>query len=145
MPVESETIGVMSLLSFLTKTFFGINGPGEKIEAPVTATFSYEIHVPEFAALRASGEPFTLLDVREASELAQAKLPGAVHIPMGEITMRANQELDPEDHIIVMCHHGVRSMNVTSFLRQQGFEKAQSLAGGIDRYAREIDPSVGTY
>jgi rhodanese-related sulfurtransferase len=136
----------MALVSFLFKTFFGINGPGEKIKEPVdTATLSYEIHVPEFAKLRASGEKYTLLDVREASELQQVSLPGAVHIPMGDITRRGNQELDPEAHIVVMCHHGVRSMNVTMYLRQQGFEKAQSLAGGIDRYAREIDPSIGTY
>ncbi|GAC1661917.1 MAG: rhodanese-like domain-containing protein [Acidobacteriaceae bacterium] len=135
----------MGVVSFLTKTFFGINGPGEKIEAPVTTTLSYEIHVPEFARLRQSGQKYTLVDVREPVELERAKLDGSVNIPMGEITMRANQELDPESHIVVMCHHGVRSMSVTSFLRQQGFEKAQSLAGGIDRYAREIDPSVGTY
>jgi rhodanese-related sulfurtransferase len=74
-----------------------------------------------------------------------AKLDGAINIPMGEITRRANQELDPDEHIIVLCHHGIRSMNVTNFLRQQGFDKAQSLAGGIDRWAREIDPSVGVY
>jgi len=132
-------------VSFLRKRFFGINGPGEKIEEPVTTSFSYEIHVPEFARLRESGEKYTLLDVREPSELQMAKLPGSVNIPMGEISMRANGELDPEAHIVVMCHHGVRSMNVTAFLRQQGFEKAQSLAGGIDRFAREVDPSVGTY
>jgi rhodanese-related sulfurtransferase len=136
----------MSLVSSLFRTFFGINGAGEKIKAPVnTATLSYDIHVPEFAKLRESGEKYTLLDVREPIELQQASLPGAVHIPMGDITRRANQELDPDAHIVVMCHHGVRSMNVTMYLRQQGFEKAQSLAGGIDRYAREIDPSIGTY
>ncbi len=132
-------------LTFFLNTFFGIHGPGEKMDAPLTTTFSYEIHVPQFARLRESGEKFTLLDVREPSELQLASLPGAVHIPMGEIAMRANQELDPEEHIVVMCHHGVRSMNVTMFLRQQGFEKAQSLAGGIDTYARQIDPAVGLY
>ena len=131
--------------SFLTRTFLGNAGAGEKIEQPVTTSLSYEILVPEFARLRESGEKYTLLDVREPSELQMAKLPGSLNIPMGEISMRAQGELDPEDHIVVMCHHGVRSMNVTAFLRQQGFEKAQSLAGGIDRFAREVDPSVGTY
>ena len=65
---------------------------------------------------------------------------GSKHIPMGDIPARFNQELDPEEHIVVVCHHGVRSMNVTAWLRQQGFEKVQSLRGGIDRWAREIDP-----
>jgi rhodanese-related sulfurtransferase len=64
---------------------------------------------------------------------------------MGEVASRAHQELDPHEHIVVYCHHGVRSMNVTSWLRQQGFEKAQSLAGGIDRWAREIDPTIPKY
>lgn len=107
----------------------------------------YEISVPEFAEMmkREAGETFTLLDVREPAELLCANLLGAVHIPMGEIAMRANQELDPDEHVVVMCHHGVRSMNVTLFLRQQGFDKAQSLAGGIDRYAREVDAGVGRY
>ena len=135
----------MSLVSFITKRFFGINDPGEKIEVPVTVNIPYEIHVPEFARMREAGETFTLLDVREPSELQRASLAGAIHIPMGEIAMRANQELDPEKHIVVMCHHGMRSLNVTMYLRQQGFEKAQSLAGGIDRFAREIDPAVGLY
>ena len=135
----------MSLVSFIRKTFFGINVPGEKIKVPVTVNIPFEIYVPEFAQMREAGETFTLLDVRESSELERASLAGAVHIPMGEIAMRANQELDPEKHIVVMCHHGIRSLNVTMYLRQQGFEKAQSLAGGIDRYAREIDPKVGLY
>ena len=107
----------------------------------------YEIDVPEFAAMMKgeAGEAFTLLDVREPAELQCARLPGAVHIPMGEIAMRANQELDPDEQIIVICHHGVRSMNVTMFLRQQGFDKAQSLAGGIDKYAREVDAAMARY
>ena len=53
--------------------------------------------------------------------------------------MRANQELDPDAHIVVMCHHGVRSLNVTNWLRQQGFENVQSMRGGIDRWSREVD------
>jgi rhodanese-related sulfurtransferase len=55
------------------------------------------------------------------------------------------QKLNPEEHIVVICHHGVRSMNVTAWLRQQGFEKAQSVAGGIDRWSRVIDNKVPIY
>jgi rhodanese-related sulfurtransferase len=90
-------------------------------------------------------EPPQLLDVREPAELQVARIEGAQHMPMGDVPMRANQELDPDAHIVVVCHHGVRSLNVTHWLRQQGFEKVQSMRGGIDRWSREIDPNVPTY
>jgi len=66
-------------------------------------------------------------------------------MPMGDIPSRAHQELDDEQHIAVLCHHGARSLNVTMWLRQQGFDKAQSVAGGIDAWSRAIDPAVPTY
>jgi len=105
----------------------------------------YEISAMEVKSLRDSGQEFTLLDVREPWEYETAHMEGSRHIPMGEIPARFNQELDPEQHIVVVCHHGVRSMNVTAWLRQQGFDKVQSLRGGIDRWSREIDPSVPLY
>jgi len=105
----------------------------------------YEISVAELKAMRDSEVKFTLLDVREPWEIQTAQIAGSRQIPMGEIPARFNQELDPEEHVVVMCHHGVRSMNVTAWLRQQGFEQAQSLRGGIDRWSREIDPAVPLY
>lgn len=105
----------------------------------------YEISVSELKALRKSGTGHTLVDVREPWEFQTAQIDGSKHIPMGEIPARFDQELDPGQHIVVVCHHGVRSMNVTAWLRQQGFEKVQSLRGGIDRWSREIDPSVPIY
>jgi rhodanese-related sulfurtransferase len=68
-----------------------------------------------------------------------------MHIPMGDISSRAHQELDPDAHIVVVCHHGVRSLSVTSWLRQQGLESVQSLRGGIDAWSRVIDPKVPLY
>jgi rhodanese-related sulfurtransferase len=105
----------------------------------------YEITVAELKRLRDRGGEFTLLDVREPWEFQTAQIGGSKHVPMGDVPSRFQQELDPEDHIVVVCHHGVRSMNVTAWLRQQGFEKTQSLRGGIDRWSREIDPSVPLY
>jgi len=105
----------------------------------------YEISVADLKSLSDAGQEFTLLDVREPWEFDAAHIAGSKHIPMGDIPARYNQELDPEDHIIVVCHHGVRSMNVTAWLRQQGFDNVQSLRGGIDRWSREIDPSVPLY
>jgi rhodanese-related sulfurtransferase len=86
-----------------------------------------------------------LLDVREPWEVETASLPNALLMPMGEVTSRANQELDPDQTIVVLCHHGARSLSVTMWLRQQGFENAQSLAGGIDAWSRTIDPTVPRY
>jgi rhodanese-related sulfurtransferase len=105
----------------------------------------YEITPEELKALRDAGNDLTVLDVRESWEYEVAKIAGSKHIVMGDIPARFNQELAPEDHIVVVCHHGVRSMNVTAWLRQQGFEKVQSLQGGIDRWARRIDASVAVY
>ena len=105
----------------------------------------YEITPEQFKKLREQNSGYTLVDVREPWEFQTAKIEGATLMPVGDVPSRAHQELDPDEHIVVYCHHGVRSMNVTSWLRQQGFEKAQSLAGGIDRWAREVDPSIPKY
>ena len=105
----------------------------------------YEISPEELKPLLDVESDVVVLDVREPWEFEVAELQGSKHIPMGDVPARFNQELDPEDHIVVVCHHGVRSMNVTAWLRQQGFEKVQSLRGGIDRWAREIDPKVPIY
>jgi rhodanese-related sulfurtransferase len=105
----------------------------------------YEITPEEVKVKRDHNEKFTLLDVREPWEFETTQMVGAKLIPMGDIPSRAHQELDPEDSIVVVCHHGVRSLNVTAWLRQQGFEKAQSMRGGIDAWSRQIDGSVPLY
>jgi rhodanese-related sulfurtransferase len=105
----------------------------------------YEITPEEVRTKIDQGEKFTLIDVREPWEFETASMVGAKLIPMGDIPVRAHQELDPEDHIVVVCHHGVRSMNVTAWLRQQGFEKSQSMRGGIDAWARQVDGNVPVY
>ena len=104
----------------------------------------FEIMLEEVKARLERGE-ITLLDVREPWEVETASLPGATNIPMGDMPMRAHQELQTEAHIVVVCHHGVRSLNVTHWLREQGFERVQSMRGGIDRWARTVDPRVPVY
>jgi rhodanese-related sulfurtransferase len=105
----------------------------------------YEITPEEVKTKLDQGEEFTLLDVREPWEVETAHLAAAKLVPMGDVPSRAHQELDPEGHIVVICHHGVRSMTVTAWLRQQGFEKAQSMRGGIDAWSRRVDGNVPTY
>jgi adenylyltransferase/sulfurtransferase len=91
-----------------------------------------------------SGEKITILDVREPNEYEICHLPGAKLIPLGELPNRLG-ELNPGDELIVHCKAGGRSAKAVKFLRQQGFEKAVNVAGGVDAWAERIDPSMPTY
>jgi rhodanese-related sulfurtransferase len=102
------------------------------------------ISVHDLARLRERGEPHVLLDVRENHELAISQLENAVHIPMSQVPARV-AELSGEGPLVVMCHHGGRSMRVVNFLRQSGVSHAVNLDGGIDAWACEIDPAIERY
>jgi rhodanese-related sulfurtransferase len=104
----------------------------------------YEISPAEAAELLREKQA-RLIDVRENWEFAATHVDGSQLIPMGEIPSRAPAEFKPDERLVVMCHHGVRSMNVTAWLRRQGFEQAQSMRGGIDAWSREVDPKVARY
>jgi len=104
----------------------------------------YEISPAEAAQiLREKGA--RLIDVREPWEFATTRIEGSLHLPMGEVPTRAQKELDIYERLVIVCQHGVRSMNVTAWLRRQGFEKAQSLRGGIDAWSMEVDKTVARY
>jgi rhodanese-related sulfurtransferase len=107
----------------------------------------YEISAQELKQLvtSAAAKDHILLDVREPWEFETARIEGSTLMPMGDVPGRAFQEIDPEAHIVTICHHGVRSLNVAVWLRNQGFENAQSLRGGIDGWSAEIDPGVPRY
>ena len=85
-----------------------------------------------------------LLDVREDWETRLCRLPDAVHIPIEEIELRTD-ELNPQDEIVVYCHQGVRSAAVAEYLRQLGFRDVKNLAGGLDAWARAVDPTMRRY
>lgn len=85
-----------------------------------------------------------VLDVREDDELAICRLSGSLHIPMNLIPIRQN-ELPDDVPIVVVCHHGVRSLNVAHYLAHLGFEQLYNLSGGIDAWARDIDPTMARY
>jgi adenylyltransferase/sulfurtransferase len=85
-----------------------------------------------------------LLDVREPQEYQAARLPGGVLVPLGDLVARQG-ELDPDIEIIVYCHHGVRSVNATAYLRSSGFPRARNLVGGIDAWSLTVDPTVPRY
>jgi rhodanese-related sulfurtransferase len=93
-----------------------------------------------------AGEKFLLLDCREPDEHQLVSIPGAVLLPMSELQQRvAELETHRGGMIVVHCHHGGRSLRVTNWLRSQGYEQAQSMAGGIDQWAVEIDPKLTRY
>ena len=94
-----------------------------------------------------SGQKLFLIDVREPHEFGLARIEGAELIPMRGIPAELSRldGLADEATLIVFCHHGVRSLNVVNWLREQGVSGCQSMNGGIDRWSREIDPSVPRY
>jgi rhodanese-related sulfurtransferase len=104
-----------------------------------------EITAEVFARQRQQDNAPLLLDVREPWEFQTASIPGSLLMPMGDVPSRAHQELDPDQPIVVLCHHGARSLSVTMWLRDQGFEHVQSLAGGIDHWSCVVDPTIPRY
>ena len=112
-----------------------------------------EVSVHDVAAKQNDDSEFLLVDVREPNELELASLPAEdfVNMPLSELRerrldavpeeLRQNKELE----VVLFCHKGLRSAQVTVFLRQQGWSNAVSMAGGIDAWADEIDESVGKY
>jgi rhodanese-related sulfurtransferase len=85
-----------------------------------------------------------LLDVRTDEELELAKLDGAVHIPLAELSARSG-ELNPQAPIAVLCHHGVRSELAGRLLERNGFADVSHLIGGIDAWSEAVDPSIPRY
>src|SRR5713101_2764890 len=114
--------------------------PNERRPTPVSA----ELTPVELKQRLDQREPLVLLDVRQDWETRLCRLDNALHIPIEEIELRT-EELDPAAEIIVYCHQGVRSAAVAEFLRSLGFAKARNLAGGLDAWARTVDPSKRRY
>jgi len=108
--------------------------------------FPIEITCRDVQTKQAGAGDFYFLDCREPDEAAVAKIEGATLIPMSQLAERIGEL---EEHrgreVIVHCHHGGRSLRVARWLRQQGFEKAASMAGGIDQWSTEIDPTIPRY
>lgn len=104
-----------------------------------------EIKAQALSQLLQQPNPPLLLDVREKWEFDTAHIEGSLLMPMGDVPSRSHAEIDPDEPVVVVCHHGMRSLNVTMWMRAQGFEHVQSLEGGIDGWSRSIDPQVPLY
>jgi rhodanese-related sulfurtransferase len=103
-----------------------------------------EITPAELKARLNSGEKLVLVDVREPWEQEICRIEGARLVPLGALAASVNT-LPDVDELICYCHHGMRSLDAAAWLRFQGFEKAKSLAGGIERWSVEVDPNVPRY
>lgn len=105
----------------------------------------YESILPSELEIRLkNGEEVNLIDVREPMEYQIAHIEGAKLLPLSQFNEWIN-DLNPEDEIIVMCHHGIRSANLCMFLIRNGFAKVINLDGGIDLWSKEVDSSVPRY
>src|SRR5688572_1334306 len=99
------------------------------------------LEVDVTTASRLQNDGALLLDVREPAEVAICAIPGSSHIPMRQIP-ESLADLPRDRLILVQCHHGGRSLRVTQYLRASGFTQVSNVAGGIDAWAQEIDPTL---
>ncbi len=114
---------------------------------PMTEAFDaypIEIDVAEAKRILGEGSSASLIDVREPYECAIGTIQGSTNIPMNTIPQYL-ENISKEGPLLIYCHHGGRSMQVTHFLRQNGFENAINVGGGIDAWSVEIDPSIQRY
>ncbi|WP_236024834.1 rhodanese-like domain-containing protein [Arenibaculum pallidiluteum] len=103
-----------------------------------------EIEVEDLRDLLQGGRDVAVLDVREPWELDICRLPDSLDIPLSVLTERTDA-LPRDRTLVVVCHHGARSAHATAWLRRNGFENAVNLGGGIDAWARRVDPNMRTY
>ena len=104
----------------------------------------FTITVQELKRKLDLGEKLTLIDVREPWEYNIAKIEGAQLIPLGSLGTEF-KKLDPDAEIVIHCHMGMRSMDATQFLLQQGFKNVKNLTGGINAWSMQVDPTVPKY
>ena len=97
-----------------------------------------------FSQLQDNRNGILLLDVRETWEREVCNIEGSIHINFTDIAHRLD-DLDPEAEIVVICHHGIRSIQIAGFLESNGFSRVSNLAGGIDSWAEAIEPGMTRY
>jgi rhodanese-related sulfurtransferase len=108
------------------------------------SAFPLEIPVDELARRRAAPDAVALLDVRDPWEVEICQLPGSINIPLAQLPGRLDA-LPRDGMLVVLCHHGMRSQQAAHWLRANGIPNAVNLTGGIDAWARLVDPAMRTY
>jgi len=136
--VCSDHADIKELIDY--DAFCGVPGRGHD---EGSAGEGYDITAPDLA-FRLKQNHLKLLDVREPHELQISALPGAVNIPLGALAARLS-ELDSAQDMVVFCKTGVRSSRALELLASAGFKKVKNLKGGINAWAREVDPALPIY
>lgn len=110
-------------------------------------TEELEISPVELQARMDRGDSVAIVDVREPGEYAMTRLEGSELVPMGTVpaNLQKLEAMADERPLAILCHHGVRSLQVTVWLRSRGVQNCFSVAGGIDRWSREVDSGVPRY
>jgi rhodanese-related sulfurtransferase len=103
-----------------------------------------QISAPQLRELLDSPHPPHLIDVREPWEWQLTRIEGSRWIPLREVAARCG-EIDRTHPTVIICHHGMRSLQVVAFLQRQGFDNLHNLAGGLDAWARQVDPALAVY
>lgn len=116
----------------------------DAMAAQMDTQIPFEIDVHTLKDMADTGAAHLIVDVREGWEIATCSFDGALNIPMQQVPYQTDQ-LPTDKTLVIVCHHGVRSLHVMSFLRNHGFGNATSLRGGIDAWAKTIDPQMATY
>lgn len=104
-----------------------------------------EIGPKELHALLGTPNPPLLLDVRTEGERAAARIDPSLHIGLDEFLARAPQEVPRDADVVVYCHSGARSAQATMWMTANGWNQVRNLAGGIDAWSVEVDPTVPRY
>ncbi|MFQ5585706.1 MAG: molybdopterin-synthase adenylyltransferase MoeB [Thermodesulfobacteriota bacterium] len=137
-PICSDSATITELIDY--EEFCGVGRGSEQEEH----SMEMEITPREVRDLMERGHPFHLIDVREPGEYQICKIEGSTLIPLNELKNELHS-LDLTDEIVTYCHHGMRSLKAANFLKQMGFSKVKSMAGGIESWAVEIDTSLPRY
>lgn len=103
-----------------------------------------QIDVNELARWRREGIAHAVVDVREDWETALCLIEGSLTIPLASVPSAAG-DLPRDVPLVMVCHHGMRSMQAVAWLRRNGIENAVNLAGGIDAWAKQIEPAMAVY
>ena len=141
---ECRACGTREITTLIDYDAFCGVSPQPSATACSSSTVDDEMTPAVLAERLAAGTAPALLDVREPYEWAIARLPDARLVPLDTLS-EVTHTLDPDQELIVYCHHGMRSAAAVAWLREQGFDKARNLTGGIDRWSREVDPSTRRY
>lgn len=108
------------------------------------ATFPLQLDASRLQEIIQSNQSVTIVDVREPWEVAICAIPGSINVPLSTLPQNLAR-LPDQGPLVVLCHHGMRSMQAVAWLRENGFENASNLQGGIDAWARQVDTSMATY